>query len=104
MAPDHKDSFCERPPPAGDREIYVVDLDLIEFDVDLPSTHEALENLSQFPGAFEDNPAWHPDGDSVLFSSLRNGGQYDIYEVNLTDNSLNQLTTNANSDYTQRTL
>ena len=38
-------------------------------------------------------PTWSPDGQKIAFTSNRNGGRYQLWTVNLSDSTLNQLTT-----------
>ena len=51
-----------------------------------------LKNLDSFT-----NPAWSPDGNSIVVSGLMNG-ESDLYLYNLTDESVKNLTNDPNAD------
>ena len=48
-------------------------------------------------GSFDYNPAWFPDGRSIVFTSERNGSA-DLYRVNLDGSGLTRLTTDPSYD------
>ena len=47
--------------------------------------------------AYESNPQWSPDGESILFSSSRNGNN-DLYTMNTKGQDLRRLTYHSASD------
>ncbi|HEU4988382.1 MAG TPA: hypothetical protein VFT41_01205 [Gemmatimonadaceae bacterium] len=55
-------------------------------------------NLTRRPG-YDNQPAFAPDGRSLLFTSIRGDGQADIYRVDLASRAVTQVTRTAESEY-----
>jgi Tol biopolymer transport system component len=58
----------------------------------------AAENISNNPG-YDNQPHFLPEGGALLFTSMRDGKQTDIYRFDLASRSLTQLTKTAESEY-----
>ncbi len=58
-------------------------------------------NISNSPG-YDNQPSFAADGKSILFTSVRDNKNPDIYEYLLSDKSLRQITTSPASEYTPR--
>jgi dipeptidyl aminopeptidase/acylaminoacyl peptidase len=81
--------------PAANTEIYLADLALDS----VPLTGRTpIVNISNSPG-WDNQPTFTPDGDAVLFSSMRDGKQRDIYRYDIGTSTLTRLTHTAESEY-----
>jgi Tol biopolymer transport system component len=74
--------------PTGNFEIYLLD----------PS-NESIESLTANPG-FDGYPHFHPDGQSLLFTSERSGRSQDIYRMSREGTGLLRLTEAEGRDIT----
>lgn len=43
-------------------------------------------------GGFESRPKWSPDGSELIYSSNHEGGDYDIYKINVSTRNITKLT------------
>ena len=82
-----------QPPPATD--VYLAAI--------APSTDGNIrvddpENISRNAG-YDNQPFFAPDGASLLFTSMRDGKQTDIYQYTLASRSLKPLTSTTTSEY-----
>lgn len=55
-------------------------------------------NISKNPG-YDNQPSFLPDSSAVLFASMRDGAQTDIYRYNIPANTLAQVTHTPESEY-----
>jgi len=63
--------------------------DVLIYDIDSGESIEPAPN----EGAYQDYASeWHPDGDSILIYSNRNGDRYNIYQIELESGDTTQLT------------
>jgi dipeptidyl aminopeptidase/acylaminoacyl peptidase len=83
----------QQPPPAN-TEVYVASLGR---DAG-PLTGGTPLNISNSPG-YDNEPAFTPDGQSILFVSNRDGKQTDIYRYDIATKALTQLTHTPESEY-----
>lgn len=58
----------------------------------------APSNISNSAG-YDNQPRFTPDGDALLFTSMRDGRQTDIYRYDLRSRMLSQLTSTPESEY-----
>jgi len=72
--------------PAAAREVFRLDIDSGEV------TQLTL-------GGNNASPAYSPDGQNIVFNSLRNGGQADLYIMRADGHSMRQLTDNPEPDW-----
>ena len=84
--------LAQNPQPAT--EVYLVDLTR---DSE-PAAHPPIVNISNSPG-YDNQPSFTPDGQSVLFTSNRDGKQTDIYRYDIATSRLVQLTHTAENEY-----
>lgn len=84
------------PPPAT--EIYVAP---IEPSTDGNVRIGAPENISKNPG-YDNQPLFLPDGTALLFTSMRDGKQTDIYQYSLASRVLTALTATTESEYSPK--
>ena len=61
------------------------------------------KNITNYPG-YDNQPSFSLDSKSVLFTSIRNGDDSDIYEYSLTDRKTKPITDSRESEYTAREL
>ncbi len=81
----------------GNSEVFVFELKNVNGKTSVSNP----VNISASPG-YDNQPSFGIDGDTVLFTSIRNGRSPDIYEYSLLDQTLTQLTDSAESEYTPR--
>ncbi len=81
------------PPPATD--IYVA---AVEPSTDGNVRIGTPENISNNPG-YDNQPVFLPGGDALLFTSMRDGKQTDIYQYTLASRALKALTSTRESEY-----
>lgn len=80
--------------PASD--VYLADLDIVEGMFEINN----IENLSNRPSGYDDQPSFSPDGTNLVYSSLREGGQTDIYWYSFTFQNAHPVTrTGSRSEY-----
>lgn len=84
-SPDQKDVLIFAGPAAA-REIFRLDIE----------TGEATQLTF---GGNNASPAYSPNGQHIVFNSLRNGGQADLYIINAEGHSMRQLTDNPEPDW-----
>lgn len=97
------DAYAEIQPefsPDGKKIVFSTDrfttnlstLDLGNYELGVYDlTTKKIERIKSFANAKNINPQWSSDGKSIFFLSDQNGIT-DIYKLNLTDNSISQLT------------
>jgi dipeptidyl aminopeptidase/acylaminoacyl peptidase len=73
--------------PASNPEVYLADLG----PAASPKFDGTLVNISNSPG-YDNQPSFTPDGKAILFSSVREGTQYDIYRYDIATKALTNLT------------
>ncbi len=76
-------------------EIYVLSLEL---SADNELFFTAPENISVNPG-YDNQPSFSPAGDEIIFTSMRDGKQTDIFSYNIISRQLQQLTNSTTSEY-----
>ncbi len=81
----------------GNSEVFVFELKNVNGKTSVSNP----VNISASPG-YDNQPSFGIDGDTVLFTSIRNGRSPDIYEYSLLDQTLTQLTDSTESEYTPR--
>ena len=81
-------------PPPPDTEIYLA---TIGFDGD-QVTFGSILNLTKRPG-YDNQPAFLPDGSGLLFTSMRDGKQTDIYRLEYRGMQAVQVTDTPESEY-----
>lgn len=83
----------------GDLEIYMVDIEKSK------STFKAGKplNITRRPG-YDNQPAFTPDNRAILYVSIREDFQADIYRYTIKDSSTTQITKTPESEYTPSTL
>jgi TolB protein len=72
--------------PAAAREVFRLDI-------------ESGEVTQLTFGGNNASPAYSPDGQYIVFNSLRNGGQADLYIMHTDGHSMRQLTDNPEPDW-----
>lgn len=78
----------------ADADIYLVDLSLNEQPVKVSKP----VNITQRKG-YDNQPSFTPDGKSLLFTSIRDDGQADIYRYDLQQQTTTPLTQTPESEY-----
>lgn len=78
----------------ADADIYLVDLSLNEQPVKVSRP----VNITQRKG-YDNQPSFTPDGKSLLFTSIRDDGQADIYRYDLQQQTTTPLTRTPESEY-----
>jgi len=73
--------------PVVNTEIYLASF----ADMKPANAHITLTNISNSPD-YDNQPSFTPDGKSILFSSKRDGQQYDIYRYDIDTKKLTQVT------------
>jgi len=73
--------------PPTNTEVYLARLSLDA----RPMTGGPVTNISDSPG-YDNQPSFLPDGSGVLFSSVREGAQYDIYKYEFASQKVVQVT------------
>lgn len=81
------------PPPAT--EIYLAPIRLMPDGPQMGPARNATDN----PGAYDNQPAFGPDGRTMLFTSVRGGGATDIYFLELQTRQIRQFTTTPEGEY-----
>jgi Tol biopolymer transport system component len=61
------------------------------------------KNITNNPG-YDNQPSFSLDDHSLLFTSNRNGNNFDIYEYNLADDKVSPIITSENGEYTAKEL
>lgn len=84
------------PPPVT--EIYLA---AIEPSTDGNVRVGTPENISNNPG-YDNQPFFLPDGRALLFTSMRDGKQTDVYQYTLASHALTQLTATRESEYSPK--
>ncbi len=97
QAPPARDLPPTTPPPPV-TEIYLASIQ--------PSTDGNVrigspENISNNPG-YDNQPFFLPDGQSLLFTSMRDGKQTDIYQYAIGTHALTALTATRESEYSPK--
>ena len=73
----------------GDSEIYT-----------MSSDGASLEQLTANTGISDELwPSWSPDGSEIVFSSTRDGGDFDIYIMDAAGQTVRRLTTDTSTDW-----
>ncbi len=85
-------AFAQTAPPATD--IYLADLTSREGRL----SAAAPINITNRPG-YDNQPSFMPDGQSLLFTSIREGTQADIYRYELANAVVTRLTATPESEY-----
>lgn len=83
------DAYSQSPP---ETEIFLVELDLPNRSVSIPT------NITQHKG-YDNQPSFTPDGKALLYTSMRENNQTDIYRYDLKTQQTTQLTNTAESEY-----
>lgn len=83
------DAYSQNPP---ETEIFLVELDLPNRSVSVPT------NITQHKG-YDNQPSFTPDGKALLYTSMRENNQTDIYRYDLKTQQTTQLTSTAESEY-----
>jgi hypothetical protein len=84
--------FAQTAPPPAD--IYLVDMKIRGGEVELGKPVQ----ITEWQG-YDNQPMFMPDGKSVLYTSIRDDGQADIYQYRIAENSLINLTKTFESEY-----
>jgi len=79
--------------PPANTEIYLAPLKLNA----TPMITGPLVNISHSPG-YDSQPSFLPDGSAILFSSQREGTQYDIYRYDIASQKVSQVTHTAENE------
>ena len=75
-----------------DTDIFLVDLTQNPLHLGKPT------NITQRKG-YDNQPSFTPDGSSLLYTSLREGGQTDIYRYTIASKAIDALTHTLESEY-----
>lgn len=88
--------LLQAPTPSSppDTEIFLATLTI---DHGAPSVVHPV-NISNSPG-YDNQPSFTPDGRSLLFTSIRSGGQTDIYRYDIAARTLARVTDTPESEY-----
>lgn len=92
--PDEADAGAAIAAAVPDTDIYVAALDRI----DGRWTVGVARNLTRRAG-YDNQPAFDPTGAYVLFSSIRDGVQADVFRIDLANGAVTQLTRTPESEY-----
>jgi dipeptidyl aminopeptidase/acylaminoacyl peptidase len=84
---------AQQPQPPANTEVFSAQLNL----AGTPMLGGPVTNLSQSPG-YDSQPSFLPDGSGLLFSSQREGTQYDIYKYDFASRSVSQVTKTAENE------
>lgn len=76
-------------------EIYLLELQFPPYGYDL---HSEPVNISNHAG-YDNQPSFSPQGDQIIFTSMRDGQQTDIYQYTLVSKKLEQITFSTTSEY-----
>lgn len=83
----------------GDLELYVVDVEKSKSAIKLGTPL----NITRRPG-YDNQPSFTPDNRAILYVSMREDFQTDVYRYNLKDSTTTQITKTPESEYTPTTL
>lgn len=86
------DVISQTTPPAAD--IFLVDMKLHGGQIALSSPVQ----ITDWQG-YDNQPAFLPDGKSLLYTSIRDDGQADIYRYNIADNTIARITQTFESEF-----
>ena len=81
-----------QPPP--DTEIYLAPMKVVDGTITIGAPADITNN----PG-YDNQPFFTADGRSILFTSIRNGTQTDIYRYDITSAQITQVTNTPESEY-----
>lgn len=79
-------------PPAAD--IFLVDMKIRGDRVELGKPVQ----ITEWKG-YDNQPSFLPDGKSLLYTSIRDDGQADIYRYNIADNTITMITQTSESEF-----
>lgn len=82
--------FCQLP----DTDIWLTDIQTEKDTIRFTSP----VNITSRPG-YDNQPAFSPDGKYILFTSIRNDNQSDIYKCDMETKSISQYTNTTTSEY-----
>jgi hypothetical protein len=85
-------AYAQQAPPATD--VYLATMQLRDGHL----TVSAVENVTQHPG-YDNQPAFVDDGRVLLFTSVREGGQSDIYRLDVSRHATTPFTRTPESEY-----
>ncbi|MGH7454780.1 MAG: TolB family protein [bacterium] len=84
--------WCQTAPPAVD--IFLVDMKMRDGQVELGKPVQ----ITEWKG-YDNQPSFLPDGKSLLYTSIRDDGQADIYRYNIADNTITRITQTSESEF-----
>ncbi|MGH7597570.1 MAG: TolB family protein [bacterium] len=90
-------TFSQTAPPAAD--IFLVDMKMRDSQVELGKPAQ----ITEWKG-YDNQPSFLPDGKSLLYTSIRDDGQADIYRYNIADNTITRITQTSESEFSPTTM
>ncbi len=85
-------TFSQPAPPATD--IFLVDMKMRDGQAELGQPVQ----ITEWKG-YDNQPSFLPDGKSLLYTSIRDDGQADIYHYNIADNTIARITQTSESEF-----
>jgi WD40 repeat protein len=85
-------TFSQTAPPATD--IFLVDMKMRDGQIELGKPVQ----ITEWRG-YDNQPSFLPDGKSLLYTSIRDDGQADIYRYNIADNTITRITQTSESEF-----
>jgi len=79
-------------PPAAD--IFLMDMKMRGGQIELGKPIQ----ITEWKG-YDNQPSFLPDGKSLLYTSIRDDGQADIYRCNIADNTITRITQTSESEF-----
>jgi hypothetical protein len=85
-------TFSQTAPPAAD--IFLVDMKMRDGQAELGKPVQ----ITEWKG-YDNQPLFLPDGKSLLYTSIRDDGQADIYRYHIADNTITRMTQTPESEF-----
>ena len=82
---------------SSNAEIFLFDIDSKDGSIVFVNGVNISNNES-----YDNQPSFSIDGKSILFTSARNSGNFDIFEYNIADKTISQLIASENGEYTAK--